>query len=445
MTPKRILFATMPLDGHFSPLTGLAVHLRELGHDVRWYVGGSYGDRVRKLGLHHYPFVRAQVINQENLDQLFPQRRHIKTAPARTRFDINQLFLLRAPEYVSDIQDIHAEWPFDLIVYDLLCMGALFAQQVLGVKGVAVGVVPLAETDPMVAISGLGKQPAQHLVGRWIQRGLNYVVQHQVFKPCNELYHQLRAQYGLPPRTEFCFDSVYQLADVVLQIGVPGLEYPRQRISPNIRFIGALLPHRSGTQKPFHAINRLKAYKRVVLVTQGTVERDVEKILVPTLEAYRQDQETLVIATTGGTRTAELRSRFPQENLIIEDFIDFNAIMPYVDVYVTNGGYGGAMLALQHQLPMVVAGIHEGKNEIAARLDYARVGIDLRTETPKPEQIRRAVEQILSDKRYRQQVQKLGEEFNQYAPCQLAERYMAKLFAGEPTNRSTQRSAPISA
>jgi UDP:flavonoid glycosyltransferase YjiC (YdhE family) len=41
VTMARFLFATLPADGHFKPLTGLAVHLRDLGHDVRWYTGPS--------------------------------------------------------------------------------------------------------------------------------------------------------------------------------------------------------------------------------------------------------------------------------------------------------------------------------------------------------------------------------------------------------------------
>ena len=35
----KILFASMPADGHFNPLTGVAVDLAERGHDVRWYAG----------------------------------------------------------------------------------------------------------------------------------------------------------------------------------------------------------------------------------------------------------------------------------------------------------------------------------------------------------------------------------------------------------------------
>ncbi len=46
----KILFATMPFDGHFNPLTGIAVHLKESGHDVRWlqFQGGhQIPDEVR--------------------------------------------------------------------------------------------------------------------------------------------------------------------------------------------------------------------------------------------------------------------------------------------------------------------------------------------------------------------------------------------------------------
>ena len=47
----RILFASMPADGHFNPLTGIAVQLADRGHDVRWYAGPAYGiPEVTRLG-----------------------------------------------------------------------------------------------------------------------------------------------------------------------------------------------------------------------------------------------------------------------------------------------------------------------------------------------------------------------------------------------------------
>ena len=36
---KKILFASMPAEGHVNPLTGLAKYLQAKGADVRWYTG----------------------------------------------------------------------------------------------------------------------------------------------------------------------------------------------------------------------------------------------------------------------------------------------------------------------------------------------------------------------------------------------------------------------
>jgi len=47
----RILFASLPADGHFNPLTGTAVHLARLGHDVRWNAAPEYAPTVTRLGM----------------------------------------------------------------------------------------------------------------------------------------------------------------------------------------------------------------------------------------------------------------------------------------------------------------------------------------------------------------------------------------------------------
>ena len=161
----------------------------------------------------------------------------------------------------------------------------------------------------------------------------------------------------------------------------------------NIRFIGSLLPYAAEKKSSRCTDIRLSQYEKVITVTQGTVEKDVEKLLVPTLEAFK-DTDTLVVCTTGGSKTKELRERFPHSNIIIEDFIPFDSIMPYTKVYVTNGGYGGVMLGIENKLPMVVAGVHEGKNEICARVGYFKLGINLKTEKPTVTQIKKAVEKV---------------------------------------------------
>ncbi len=83
----KILFATMPFDGHFNPLTGVAMHLKAAGHDVRWYAGPSYATKLERLGIPHFPFRRAGEINQDNIGELFPERAKLR-GPALIRVDL---------------------------------------------------------------------------------------------------------------------------------------------------------------------------------------------------------------------------------------------------------------------------------------------------------------------------------------------------------------------
>jgi UDP:flavonoid glycosyltransferase YjiC (YdhE family) len=101
--------------------------------------------------------------------------------------------------------------------------------------------------------------------------------------------------------------------------------------------------------------------------------------------------------------------------------------MPYADAYITNGGYGGVMLGIENQLPLVVAGVHEGKNEINARVGYFKLGVNLKTEWPKPQQVRKAVEEVLENKMYKENVVKLGKEFSGYDPKELSSYYIKEI------------------
>lgn len=120
MIPKKILFATMPMDGHLKPLTGLAVHLKKQGYDVRWYSGASYAATVKKLSIPYFSFRKAREINQENLESVFPERQRIRGTVQRLRFDMEHIFLRRIPEFIDDLKDIYQEFPFDLVVCDVL-------------------------------------------------------------------------------------------------------------------------------------------------------------------------------------------------------------------------------------------------------------------------------------------------------------------------------------
>jgi UDP:flavonoid glycosyltransferase YjiC (YdhE family) len=212
--------------------------------------------------------------------------------------------------------------------------------------------------------------------------------------------------------------------DVVFQSGVPGFAYPRRAPNPKVKFVGALLPYKTAVATSFARSDKFDKYQRVILISQGTVEKDANKLIVPSLEALK-DTGALLIVTTGHGQTAELREAYPQDNIIIEDFVDFDVILDHADLFICNGGYGSVLLSLSKGVPMLAAGIQEGKNDVNAHVDYFGVGINLHTERPKPADIRHAAEQVLSEPRWRQNATRLRDELHRYHPNEIIDAYLA--------------------
>lgn len=416
----------MAADGHFQPLTKLATHFASLGHDVRWYTSNLYAPKLKKLQIPHFPFEKAMDVTGNNLETMFPERKSIKGKLSKLKFDIINVFILRGPEYYADIMNIYQDFPFDILVCDCAFTGLPFVSDKMNIPTIAIGVFPLTETSKDLAPTGFGMTPSYTFAGKLKQAALRWMSDNLVFREPNNVLRLLMKKYDISYNNENVFDFLVKKATLLLQSGTEQFEYKRSDLGANIRFIGPLLPHAAlSNQQPWYD-ERLNQYKKIVLLTQGTVEKDVEKLLVPTLEAFK-GTDTLVIATTGGSQTDELRERFPYSNIIIEDFIPFDEVMPYADVYISNGGYGGVMLSVQNELPLVVAGVHEGKNEINARVGYFKLGVNLNTELPTPQQLRAGVEEVLSNPVYKQQVTRLAEDFNRYDPTSLAAGYMEEV------------------
>jgi UDP:flavonoid glycosyltransferase YjiC (YdhE family) len=420
----NFLFATVPADGHFNPLTGIAMHLKAAGHDVRWYTGPSYAAKLERLGIPHYPFQRASEINGDNIGELFPERAKLH-GPALIRFDGKHMMVINTGNYFEDIQEINASFPFDV----LLCDAAFYAMQLvkekLGKRVCAIGIAPSLETSRDVPPNFVGLKPAKTAVGKLIHQGMRAMMELMVLNDVKELYNQILASHGLAPVEGSLFDVSYRSPDVVFQSSVPGFAYPRREHNPRVQFVGALLPYKTTIATAFSQPEKLAAYQRVILISQGTVDnKDPGKLIIPALEALK-DTDALLIVTTGYYQTEALRRAYPQENIVVEDFIDFDFILDHADLFICNGGYGSVLLSLSKGVPLLTAGIREGKNDINAHVDFFEVGIDLRTESPRPDAVRRAAEWVLSEPRWKQNVARLRDEFRAYRPNEIIDAYLA--------------------
>lgn len=193
-----------------------------------------------------------------------------------------------------------------------------------------------------------------------------------------------------------------------------------------VTFVGPFLPGKPNHYEAPPWWDELTGDRPVIHVTQGTLANvDFRQLLIPAIEALA-GEDVLVVATTGGRPLAHVNIDLPT-NVRLESFIPHHELLPYVDVMITNGGYGGVQLAISNGVPLVVAGKTEDKPEVNARVAWSGVGINLKTERPRPEQIHRAVKEILANPQYAQNLKRLAAEFQSFNALERSTDALVKL------------------
>lgn len=419
----NILFASQAVDGHFNPMTGVAMRLKERGHDVRWYTGPVFAAKLQSLGIPHFPFRRATEHRADNLNELYPERARLK-GPLAIGFDAEKIFASNISNFFEDIRELHADFPFDVAVVDSSMFIQRLVSHLWGKPLVTYVVVPNMESDPMVPPLFFGFKPARNPADRAVQAAAGLLSDKVIFRPANQSYKRQHQAYGqvVPGRGRLS-DEPYRCSDAIIQTGPEALDFPRRRVNPKVHYVGALLPYRPASQSVPGADGGSdfpRSYPTTLVVTQGTVDNiDQNKLIVPALEAVK-DMDALVIVATGGRETEALKARFPQPNVVVRDYVDFASVFPFTDAFITNGGFGGVQLSLSMGVPLVVSGINEGKSDVNARVEYAGVGINLRSDSPKPASIAKAVEAILADPGWKERALKMREHFDQADPAEAA-------------------------
>jgi len=425
MISPKILFACIPADGHFNPMTGLAVYLKKKGYDIRWYTGENYKSRLEQMEIPYIPFQKAQEINVSDLDEAYPERKKLKGI-SHIKFDIINLFIHRMKDYYEDVQSIYQDFPFDILVFDNTFPGTIVKDK-LQVPVVGIGVVPLALSAPDIPQYGLGQQPASNFLSKRKQNFIKLMAEKLIFKETKEAYNQLLRSLDLQEEAHNIFDISPLNSSIFLQNGIPEMDYPRHFIPKTIQYVGALDPwtsHQTSKSKDWK--NILDLSKKTILISQGTVEKNNKKLIIPALEALKHSNYNILVATAYND-TQLLRELYPQSNIYIEDYIIYNTIMPLCDIFITNGGYGSSMLSITHGVPMILAGINEGKNEICARIEYCGLGIDLKTERPRITSIQSAVHKIVHTKSYYTKMKHTQEVLNSYDTFKICEKHIQKL------------------
>jgi MGT family glycosyltransferase len=408
----KILFASTPATGHLNPLLAIARILMAEGHEIVFLSGSVLRGRIEAIGAKFHALPKGADFDLRDFDSVAPELKSIAPGLDWLRVALERVFVAPIPAQHEGLLQVLRGFPADIIIADDMFFGVL--PMLLG---------PRSKRPPIV-LCGTSflhwhrEDGAPHFVGlppaTTKQQCDHYAAMYRehdriVYQPVADRLNRSLATLGVGPLSTSPFDSVVELADAYLQLTVPSFEFPRA-IPASVHFVGT--PPIIPGQAPLPRwADDLDGSRKVVLVTQGTVaNHNFGLVIGPTLQALANEPDLLVVATAGGRPIDAIPGPIP-DNARLSRYLPFEWILPEVDVFVTNGGYGSVNQAMSFGIPLVTAGLTEDKADVNARVAWSGVGIDLASNEPTPQALREAVRTVLDKPDYRRRAAAIAGEF----------------------------------
>lgn len=346
----RVLFVTWDGGGNVAPAVLVARELRDRGDEVRFL--GQAGQRA--------------VIEGAGFGFAAYERPGPWTAAGRRGAIANAVGFLRLLTERSLGQDLIAEvdeHPSDLVVIDCLLYGALDAAS-------------RARLPHAVLVHSLFAAVEQKMAGR-----------------APGTVARLR---GLDPW------SLWSKADAVLVTTLEEIDVAsRHRRAPELVYSGPVLPELGD-----HASAECPPPAGILVSLSTTYIAGQAETLQNILDALAELPARVVVTTGPAVDPEDLRA---PANAELHRFLPHPAVMPTVSLVVGHGGHATTMLALAHDLPLVILPMTPAFDQplIGSRIQQKGAGLTLPSSAP-PAEIRAAVENVLADETYRREAGRLG-------------------------------------
>jgi MGT family glycosyltransferase len=408
----KILIASTPATGHLNPLLAVGRMLIAEGHEVVGLSGSALRDRIEGIGAEFQPFPARADWDPHEIISSIPELKNLPPGPEWLRVAMERVFVDSIPDQYKGLRQVLHGFPADVIVGDDMIFGVL--PMLLGPRSnrppvVLCGTSILHWRRPDGAPLFAGLPPATTRAQRQDYAAIAKEHDRIVNQPVADRLNRTLQEMDIGPLSIPLFESVVELADAYMQLSVPSFEFPRDMPS-SVRFVGTppIIPNQAPLPSWAHELN---GSRKVILVTQGTVaNHDFGLLIRPTLTALANEPDLLVIVTAGGRPVDTIPGPIP-DNARLASYLPFEWLLPKVDVLVTNGGYGSVNQAMSFGIPLVTAGLTEDKADVNARVAWSGVGIDLRSNAPTPQALRRAIRTVLDNPDYHGRASQMADEF----------------------------------
>ena len=419
-----LLFCCHPLTGHFTPVVRIAAGLKQRGWRVAFLSSEFFRARIEAAGLQFLPLVGDAALDDASLFDRGSFREGVSVEEAaqlpQSVTDTRHQTLFALPsEWASlkaAITTLAGQRDDKILVVseaffygamplkygaDFVCSQLLPRSVCISITAPAIRSVDLPPFGHPAAFATSDAERARlaTLWDDWLVASapLTSILTAKM----REAGVSQRALDGAAKHMVFMGGANYVCHDAIAQVGVPEFEFPRTDFPPGFSVVGIVPPVVPSAPPTFSWWDAVVANhvsvekKKVVVVAQGTVETDPRALILPTLQIVGEHVDAIGIAILG-VKGASLAAELPR-NSLVADYLSYDAILPYADVWVHNGGYGATTHGIAHGVPMVIAGDTQDKPENGKRVQACGLGVDLATAHPAVDDLSDAIRKVLRE------------------------------------------------
>jgi len=379
----RVLYVTIPAEGHVNPTLGLVKQLVDNGEEVVYMCSEEYRARLAQTG--------AQFLAYQLDEQIF---RELGFNPTEIRHPLQFTdFMLRGiiephiPEILRQVENDS----FDYLIFDsLFGWGGEILGKRLGIPTIC-SVTNFAFAGPLSKI--IEEIDAGDLDVEALYERLTNTAQ-SIASACNVAV----------PAIE---DITRQYGQIKIVFTSRDFQPDADKLDDSYIFTGPSITPRLDV--PSFPLDRLRAqYDKVVYISMGSIlNKDIEFYKF-CFEALHDIPAQFVLASGQGTDMSSLEDRIPH-NFIIEPYVPQLEVLQQADAFITHAGMNSASEALYYNVPLVMIPLSSDQPLVAKQVEEFGAGITLDKSQLTPEALKSALLQVMNESTYKQHAERLGD------------------------------------
>jgi MGT family glycosyltransferase len=371
----RVLAYTSPAWGHLSPIVPVLTELARRGWAVRVRTLASACSALRAAGLEAEPIsVEIERIGHDDWKA---------SSPVAAQKRAMAVFARRAPLDAADLQQSASAVRPDMLLVDVMALGALAAAEASGLPYATWLPYPAWIRREGAAPYGPGLAPMDGLLGRLRNAAVRRLVAGAAAR-FTEAANAGRSVVGLNPITSP--DEILLLPPCVVAMTDPALEYPGPWPA-TFHQVGPLTWDPS-TEAP----SWLAGEQRPIVLVSTSSEYQHDDVLVQAaFDALADRHDLAVVATVPGGGSERVARLQVPSNGRAERFVPHSAVLPRCAVVVCHGGAGITHRALAAGVPVVAVPFGRDQLEVARRAEMTGAAVRLPVRRLTPQRLRRAI------------------------------------------------------